>query len=288
MNSFSSAPTRLAPLRAFAATIFGMSPAALLGLAIVVFWLVVTLAGPSLSPHEASAIVDQDVFGGISWQFPLGTDYLGRDMLSRVLYGARYTVALALAASVLASASGTVLGLCATVIGGWFDASLSRALDALISIPSKMFALMMVASFGSSVAVLILTAAISFTPGAYRIARALAVNVHALDFVQAARARGEGVGYIGCVEILPNMIRPVLADFGLRFVFIVLLLSGLSFLSLGVQPPDADWGSLVRENIGGLSEGAPAVLMPALAIASLTIGVNLLIDNLRGKRKEAR
>jgi peptide/nickel transport system permease protein len=132
--------------------------------------------------------------------------------------------------------------------------------------------------------VLIATAAIGYLPGAYRIARALAVNVQAMDFVQAARARGEGMGYITCVEILPNMIRPVLADFGLRFVFIVLLLAGLSFLSLGVQPPDADWGSLVRENIAGLSEGAPAVLMPALAIASLTIGVNLWIDNLRGAK----
>ena len=275
-------------VRAVAGAWSAMSPAAVLGLAIVVFWLIVTLAGPSLSPHDASAIVDPDVFGSISWQFPLGTDYLGRDMLSRILYGARYTVALALAATVLASATGTLLGLHAAVAGGWFDASLSRALDALISIPSKMFALMMVASFGSSVPLLIITAALGFMPGAYRIARALAVNVQALDFVQAAKARGEGMAYIGCVEILPNMIRPVLADFGLRFVFTVLLLSGLSFLSLGVQPPDADWGSLVRENIGGLSEGAPAVLMPALAIASLTIGVNLLIDNLRGKRKDAR
>ena len=275
-------------VRAVAGAWSTMSPAALLGLAIVVFWLIVTLAGPSLSPHDASAIVDPDVFGSISWQFPLGTDYLGRDMLSRILYGARYTVALALAATVLASATGTLLGLHAAVAGGWFDASLSRALDALISIPSKMFALMMVASFGSSVPLLIITAALGFMPGAYRIGRALAVNVQALDFVQAAKARGEGMAYIGCVEILPNMIRPVLADFGLRFVFTVLLLSGLSFLSLGVQPPDADWGSLVRENIGGLSEGAPAVLMPALAIASLTIGVNLLIDNLRGKRRDAR
>jgi peptide/nickel transport system permease protein len=260
----------------------------LLGLAIVLFWLAVTVAGPSIAPHDAAAIVDPDVFGGISAQFPLGTDYLGRDMLSRVLYGARYTVALALAATLLASGVGTLLGLYAAVAGGWLDAGLSRALDALISIPSKMFALMMVASFGSSVPVLVLTAALGFMPGAYRIARSLAVNVQAMEFVQAARARGEGMAYIGCVEILPNMIRPVLADFGLRFVFTVLLLSGLSFLSLGVQPPDADWGSLVRENIGGLAEGAPAVLMPALAIATLTIGVNLLIDNLRGKRKDAR
>lgn len=255
-----------------------------IGLAIVVFWLAVTLCGPSISPHDAAEIVDPDVFGGISWQFPLGTDYLGRDMLSRILYGARYTVALALAATVLASGTGTLLGLYAAVAGGWPDATLSRALDALISIPSKMFALMMVASFGSSVPLLIVTAAVGFMPGAYRIARALAVNVQAMEFVQAARARGEGLAYIACAEVLPNMIRPVLTDFGLRFVFTVLLLSGLSFLSLGVQPPDADWGSLVRENIGGLSEGAPAVLMPALAIATLTIGVNLLIDNLRSAR----
>lgn len=273
-------PTRRRGLRA-------MPPLGLIGLAITGFWLLMAFAGPLLSPHDAAALVDMDVFGPISWQFPLGTDYLGRDMLSRILYGARFTVALALTAAVLASTGGTLLGLCAATAGGWVDTVLSRILDTLISIPSKMFALMMVASFGSSVPVLIATAAIGFMPGAYRIARALAVNVQAMEFVQAARARGEGMAYITCVEILPNMIRPVLADFGLRFVFIVLLLSGLSFLSLGVQPPDADWGSLVRENIAGLSEGAPAVLMPALAIATLTIGVNLLIDNLRRRAKDA-
>ena len=184
----------------------------------------------------------------------------------------------------VASLSGTAIALFAAFSGGWRDAVISRALDALISIPSKMFALMMVATFGSSMFLLVLTAAITYMPGAYRIARSLAVNVQAMEYVQAARARGEGVWYIMTVEMLPNMIRPVLADFGLRFVYVVLLLSGLSFLSLGVQPPDADWGSLVRENISGLGEGALAVIMPALAIASLTIGVNLLIDNLRSKR----
>jgi len=265
--------------------ILALPPLALLGLCITLFWLLMALIGPAISPYDAAELVDHDVFGPVSAQFPLGSDYLGRDMLSRILYGARFTVALALTAAMLASLSGTLLGLCAAVAGGWVDAALSRLLDALISIPSKMFALMMVASFGSSVPVLVATAAIAFTPGAYRIARSLAVNVQALDYVQAARSRGEGMAYITCVEVLPNMIRPVLADFGLRFVFIVLMLSGLSFLSLGVQPPDADWGSLVRENIGALSEGAPAVLMPALAIATLTIGVNLFIDNLRGARR---
>ncbi|ONN66105.1 ABC transporter permease [Herbaspirillum sp. VT-16-41] len=260
------------------------STMAWIGMAIVGFWVLMAILGPSISPYDATAIVDTDVFSGMSHKFLLGSDYLGRDMLSRILFGTRATIGLALAATVLASATGTAVALFAAFSGGWRDAVISRALDALISIPSKMFALMMVATFGSSMLLLVVTAAITYMPGAYRIARSLAVNVQAMEYVQAARARGEGVWYIMTTEMLPNMIRPVLADFGLRFVYVVLLLSGLSFLSLGVQPPDADWGSLVRENISGLGEGALAVIMPALAIASLTIGVNLLIDNLRGKR----
>jgi peptide/nickel transport system permease protein len=215
--------------------------------------------------------------------FPLGSDYLGRDMLSRILYGTRFTVGLALAAALLASAAGTALGLFAAVSGRWIDEVTSRLLDALICIPSKIFALVMVAALGSSVPLLLLTAALSYLPGAYRIARSLAVNLSHMEYVQIARARGEGRMHITCVEILPNMIHPMLADFGLRFVFVVLLLSGLSFLGLGVQPPDADLGSLVRENISGLGDGAPAVILPALAIATLTIGVNLLIDSVRGR-----
>jgi peptide/nickel transport system permease protein len=263
---------------------FSMSILGLIGLCIVVFWLLMAVIGPTISPYDAGQIVDADVFGGLSGKLLLGSDYLGRDMLSRILFGTRYTIGLALAATLLACSIGTGLALCAALAGGWVDAVMSRTLDALISIPSKMFALMMVASFGSSPELLIITAAITYMPGSYRISRALAVNVQTMEYVQAARARGEGALYITCIEMLPNMIRPVLADAGLRFVFVVLLLSGLSFLSLGVQPPDADWGSLVRENIAGLGEGAPAVIMPALAIATLTIGVNLLIDNLRGKR----
>jgi peptide/nickel transport system permease protein len=137
-----------------------------------------------------------------------------------------------------------------------------------------------VAGLGSSISVLITLLGVIYTPGAYRFARALAVNINTMDYVTVARARGEGTAYLITREILPNILGPVLADLGLRFVFVVLLLSGLSFLGLGVQPPDADWGSLVRENIGGLPFAAPAVLMPSLAIASLTISVNLLIDNL--------
>jgi len=255
------------------------------GLGLVIFWVATAVFGPFLAPYEVGAIVAPDVFEGFSASHLLGSDYLGRDVLSRVLSGARYTVGLALAAAVLASVTGTALALFAAVSGRWIDEALSRVMDAFISIPSKVLALVMVAAFGSSIPLLLLIAAVTYVPGAYRIARSMAVNLNEMDYVQAARARGEGRFYLARTEILPNMIHPMLADFGLRFVFVVLLLSGLSFLGLGVQPPNADLGSLVRENTSGLGDGALAVLMPALAIATLTIGVNLLIDALPGRAR---
>ncbi len=186
----------------------------------------------------------------------------------------------------IASSAGVILGMSAAVIGGWFDTALSRFMDAMISIPSKLFGLVVVAAVGSSLPSLILTLAFIYTPGSYRFARALAVNVNTMDFITVARIRGENTLYLAVSEILPNIIRPVLADFGIRFVFIVLLLSGLSFLGLGVQPPLADWGALVHENIQGLSFGSAAVIAPSIAIASLTISVNLLIDNLPRKIRD--
>ena len=260
-----------------------VSVAGLIGAAIVGGWILVAIAAPLLAPHGEAAIVSDTVFGPMSRHFPLGTDYLGRDVLSLILYGARYTIGLALAATLLAAGCGIVLGTAAAASGGVLDGALSRAMDTLISLPGLMFALVMVAALGSSVPVLIGTAALIYMPGAFRIARALAVDINAMEFVLVARARGERLPAIMFEEILPNMVLPVLTDFGLRFVFIVLLLSSLSFLGLGIQPPAADWGSLVRENIEGLGYGAPAVIMPAVAIATLTIGVNLLIDGFAGR-----
>ena len=265
-----------------------LPPSGRVGLALVLFWVAIAIFGPFLAPYEVGAIIAPDVFEGFSAAHPLGSDYLGRDVLSRVLSGARYTVGLALAAAVLASTTGTALALFAAVSGRWIDEGLSRLMDALISIPSKVLALVMVAAFGSSIPLLLVIAAVTYVPGAFRIGRSMAVNLNEMDYVQAARARGEGRFYLARVEILPNMIHPMLADFGLRFVFVVLLLSGLSFLGLGVQPPNADLGSLVRENTSGLGDGAPAVLMPALAIATLTIGVNLLIDALPGRARRVQ
>ncbi len=257
-----------------------------ISLVIILAWAAIAILAPYVTPYGISDIVDTDYFGPMSLQFPLGTDYLGRDMLSRILFGARYTVGIALAATLIACTIGVTLGMAAAVSGGWFDTVLSRFIDALSSIPSKLFALVAVAGVGSSIPVLMVILGIIYTPGSYRFARALAVNVNTTDFVTVARIRGEKLSYLIRAEILPNIIGPVLADVGLRFVFIVLLLSGLSFLGLGVQPPEADWGSLVRENIGALPFGAPAVMAPSFAIASLTIAVNLLIDNLPQKIRD--
>ncbi|TPJ36119.1 ABC transporter permease [Mesorhizobium sp. B2-8-3] len=253
---------------------------------VILAWTLIAIFAPTIIPHSIGDIVDDDYFGPMRQGLWLGSDYLGRDMLSRVLMGARYTVGISLAAVCIACFSGVVLGMIAAVTGGWLDTCLSRFLDAMNSIPSKLFGLVVVAAVGSSIPALILTLAVIYIPGAYRFARALAVNINTMDFMTVARVRGESIAYLIGSEILPNIIRPVLADFGLRFVFIVLLLSGLSFLGLGLQPPLADWGALVRENIGGLPFAAPAVIVPSLAIASLTISVNLLIDNLPQKIRD--
>jgi peptide/nickel transport system permease protein len=249
-------------------------------LGVILLWVVVALFAPHMIPHSVGEIVDTDYFGPVSRDLWLGSDYLGRDIFSRILMGARYTLGISLAAVSIACFSGVALGMTAAVAGGWLDTMLSRFLDALNSIPSKLFGLVVVAAVGSSIPALIATLSVIYTPGAFRFARALAVNVNTMDFMVVARIRGEKLPYLIASEILPNILGPVLADLGLRFVFVVLLLSGLSFLGLGVQPPYADWGALVRENIGGLPFAAPAVLFPSLAIASLTISVNLLIDNL--------
>jgi peptide/nickel transport system permease protein len=260
----------------------GWSMSGKLGLVVLVFWLLVAIFAPWLQTHALAHMSEAGVFQGMSAEHWLGTDYLGRDMLSRIVAGTRYTIGVALVATLLACGTGAALGLLAAVSGGWLDAVLSRLLDTIVSIPSKMFALVIIAAFGSSITLLVATAAIVFTPGCYRIIRSLAVNINAMDYIQVAKARGERRGYLMRREILPNITGPLLADMGLRFVYSLRLLASLSFLGLGVQPPMADWGSLVRENLGALPMGGVAVIAPALAIAVLTIAVNLVIDNLPG------
>lgn len=264
-----------------------IGPGGILALSVILFWIAVAILGPWLAPHGLADVVDLDAFSPASAAFPLGTDYLGRDVLSRVMNGASYTVGIAFVAAAIAMVTGTLLGLAAAT-GLWLDLFLSRLFDTILAIPTLMFGLVIVASLGPSIPVLIGTLAVVYTPGAFRSARALAVNVAAMDFVTVARARGERLPHIVVREILPNVIAPLGADFGVRFVLVVLLLSGLSFLGVGVQPPAADLGALVRENVAGLGFGSPAVLFPALSIASLTVSVNLLIDSISGRRRAQR
>ena len=258
------------------------------GLAIVAAWALVALLAPFVSPHPAGQIMRAGMLSPPSAAAPFGTDYLGRDMLSRVIYGTRYSLGASLLATLIACSTGTLLGIVAAFRGGWTDTVISRTADTFISIPHLMFALVIVAALGSSLPVLVGLIAFSYVPGSFRIARSLAVNVNAMDFIQVARARGERAGYIVLQEIWPNMVVPVLTDFGLRFVFAVLLLSSLGFLGLGIQPPNADWGALVRENMEGLYEASPAVIVPALAIATLTVAVNLVIDGFAGRATDMR
>lgn len=247
---------------------------------VVLFWLVIVAIGPSIAPFHQMDFAGDDSFLPGSSEFLFGTDYLGRDTLSRVLWGARTTIGISLLATLGAYFIGITLGIAAAVKGGWTDTIISRINDAILSMPSIMLGLIAIAALGSSIPILIGIAAIIYASSVYRIARALALDIMVQDFVEAAKARGEGIWWIITHEILPNAAMPLATDFGLRLVFVVLFISSLSFLGLGVQPPTADWGSMVRENLQGLAYGSNASIWPALAIASFTIAVNLIVDDI--------
>jgi len=253
---------------------------------ICAFCFLLAIIGPWIAPYGVGDVVSKTIFAPISADHLLGTDYLGRDTLSRILTAIRYTVGLALVSAFLSSAIGAFLALLVVMSPRWVEESSIRIVDALISIPSKMLALVILAGFSSSVELLIITAVIGYAPGAFRVAYSLALSQCELEYVKVAKIRGENALYIAIKEILPNILNSVLTDLGLRFVFIVLLLSGLSFLGLGVQPPNADLGSLVRENIGGMSQGAIALIAPAIAIGIMTIAVNLVIDQISEQRNK--
>ncbi|EXL02522.1 ABC transporter permease [Aquamicrobium defluvii] len=250
---------------------------ALIGLFLTALFLFAALFAPWIAPYGNGEIVG-DVWGPMSATHLLGTDNLGRDLLSRMIYGARITIFIAVAATALSFILGSVLGFTAAVIGGWIDQTMSRFVDLLMSIPTLIFALVVLSVLPSTLITLILVMGILDATRVYRLARAVAVDINVMDFVEAAKLRGEGRSWIIFREILPNALSPLVAELGLRFIFAVLFLSALSFLGLGVQPPDADWGGMVKENKDGIVFGIPAALIPAGAIALLAISVNLVAD----------
>jgi len=233
---------------------------------------------PWLAPYGQSEIVG-DVWEPLFGEFFFGTDQIGRDMLSMLIYGARNMIALALLTTACAFGLGSLLGFLAATMGGWVDQVLSRFVDVVISIPTLIFALIVLSSTGTSILALVTVIAIIYAMPVYRIARAVAMDIEVMDYVEAARLRGEGLWWIMRKEILPNALTPLAAEFGLRFCFVFLLISGLSFLGLGLQPPLADWGAMVRDNGGGIAWGFMHPLVPATCIALLTIGINLIVDS---------
>lgn len=210
--------------------------------------------------------------------FWLGTDQIGRDLLTRMIYGGQTTIFIATAATILSFVTGSVLGFLAAVTGGWFDQALSRFVDLMMAIPSLILALVILSSIEATVVTLIVLMGLLDSTRVFRLARAVAVDISVMDYVEAARLRGEKLGWIIFREILPNALSPLVAEMGLRFIFMVLFISTLSFLGIGVQPPLADWGGIVKENKDGINFGIGAALYPAFAIATLAISVNLVAD----------
>ena len=277
------------------------------GLLVIVSYVFIAIFAPVISPYKESQVIGPEYLdigqayytkenGKIEPLFSdeeieeargegkeigtliLGTDNLGRDMLTRLFFGARNTIGIAFITTILAFLLGGVGGMLAAALGGWTDQILSRIVDVLMAIPQLIFALLLLTIFGTSIPILILIIAVLDSTRVFRLARAVSMNVVVLDFVEAAKLRGEGMGWIMGREILPNIMPPLAAEFGLRFCFVFLLISALSFLGLGIQPPTADWGSMVRDNATLITYGIPTPLIPAGAIALLTIGVNFVVD----------
>ena len=247
------------------------------GLIVILIYVMVAAMAPIIAPFGETEIVGSEY---AEWNNTnlLGTDNLGRDMFTRLIYGGRNTVGIAFVTTLLAFIIGGFGGLMAAAMRGWVDQTLSRLMEILMAIPSFIFALLILTIVGTSVPSLIMVIAVLDATRVFRLARAVAMNVVVLEYVEAASLRGEGLLWIIKSEILPNVLPPLVAEFGLRFCFVFLFLSGLSFLGLGIQPPTADWGSMVRDNATLITYGDITPLLPAAAIAILTIGVNFVVD----------
>lgn len=252
--------------------------AAKLGLLVVTLYALVAIFAPVLAPFPETEVVSPQPFMPWGGDFLLGTDQLGRDLFSRLIYGARNTIGISLLATMISFALGAGLGILSAALGGAFDMALSRLVDALMAIPQLIAVLILLSIFGSSTMNLIVFVGLLGASPVFRLARSVAMNVAVLEFVEDARLRGERLWWILTREILPNILPTLIAEFGMRFCFVVLTISALSFLGLGLQPPTADWGSMVRENATLISYGDITPLLPAATIAGLAIAVNFVVD----------
>ncbi len=261
-------------------------PTAWFGLVVILLYVIIAATAPIIAPFTETEIVgsEYEAWGG---KFLLGTDNLGRDWLTRLIYGARNTISIAFITTCLAFFIGALGGFLSAALGGWTDQILGRIVDVLMAIPSLIFALLLLSIFRDysvfgltihPMVLLVVIIAVLDSTRVFRLARAVGMNIVVMDYVEVSRLRGEGMWWVITREIMPNAMPPLVAEFGLRFCFVFLFLSALSFLGLGIQPPTADWGSMVRDNATLISFGDITPLLPAMAIALLTIGVNFVVD----------
>ena len=258
-------------------TLWSAPLTAKLGVLVIICYVFVAVLAPVLAPYKETAIVGAS-YELWSDEYLLGTDNIGRDMLTRLIFGARNTIGIAFATVLLAFIVGGTLGMLAAILGGWYDLVIGRIVDILMAIPSLVFALLLLTVFGTSIPSLVIIIALLDSTRVFRISRSAAMNVVVMEFVEAARLRGAGLAWIIRKELLPNITAPLLAEFGLRFCFVFLFIASLSFLGLGIQPPLADWGSMVRENATLITYNDITPLLPAVAIAGLTVAVNFVVD----------
>jgi peptide/nickel transport system permease protein len=254
---------------------------AVIGLSIVLFWVVVAILAPVISPHEPTAQDAAYLNGGPSAQYPLGTDHMGRDILSRLAYGSR-TILILAPLSVLASVVvGTFLGLVGGYFGGLVDEIVMRILDAIMAFPTILLYLIIIAAIGPSPVNVVIAITFVGAPGVARLVRSLTLDIRSRDYVRAAETRGENPLYIMFVEILPNARGPLIIDAMLRVGYAIFSIGTLGFLGLGLPPPTPDWGGMISEARKYIWTSPLNVLWPALAIASLVVGLNLFADGLR-------
>lgn len=254
-------------------------PQGWIGSVLLLLLLGLTIIGPFVAPYGPNAISDQPIEGpsGKHW---LGTDSLGRDILSRVLHGGGSVILLPLLAVAGAMLVATVVGLLSGYLGGWLDAVVTRVIDVVLAVPSYLTVLVVVTAFGTGSTIVVTTVALIYAPYIMRVLRAATLTVTPLEFVLAARARGEKIRWIVFREILPNIGPTLLVEIALRLTYAIMFIASLSFLGLGVKPPSSNWGVMVAENRLLLLVHPTGVLVPALLIGVLAIAINLIADAL--------
>ncbi len=256
-------------------------PLPLLGTFIVVFFIVLAAFGPLIAPFRFDEIIRGAARQAPSAVHLFGTDHLGRDVFSRVVWGAREIITIPLITTCLCVLLGTTLGLFIGYVGGWLDEIIARLLDSLLAIPALVLAMVMLGTIGPSTIGIVIVIVLLYTPIVARVVRSATLNLRTNGYIEAARLRGESTAYILFREILPGVLPALAVEAALRFSYAIFLTASLGFLGLGVQPPSPDWGRMVNEARGFYSQAPWALWFPAAAIGTLIIGVNLLSDGLR-------